>query len=68
MDMLTVLGQRLHAAQELIRGRAARNPNEIIESEATFGERLADSVASFGGSWTFIVTVSSGSSCTRSST
>ena len=56
MDMLTVLGQRLHAAQQLVRGRAARNPNEIIESEATFGERIADSVASFGGSWTFIIT------------
>jgi uncharacterized membrane protein len=56
MDMLTVLGQRLHAAQHLVRGRAARNPNEIIESESTFGERVADSVASFGGSWTFIIT------------
>jgi CRP/FNR family transcriptional regulator, cyclic AMP receptor protein len=56
MDMLTVLGQHLHAAQQLIRGRAARNPNELIESEATVGERLADSVASFGGSWTFILT------------
>jgi uncharacterized membrane protein len=56
MDMLTVLGQRLHAAQSLIRGRAARNPNELIESEETVGERLADTVASFGGSWTFIVT------------
>jgi CRP/FNR family cyclic AMP-dependent transcriptional regulator len=56
MDMLTVLGQHLHAAQQIIRGRAARNPNELIESEATVGERLADSVASFGGSWTFIVT------------
>jgi uncharacterized membrane protein len=56
MDMLTVLGQQLHAAQHLVRGRAARNPNEIIESESTFGERVADSVASFGGSWTFIIT------------
>jgi uncharacterized membrane protein len=56
MDMLTVLGQRLHAAQQLVRGRAARNPNEIIEAEATFGERVADTVASFGGSWTFIIT------------
>ena len=56
MDMMAVLGQRLHAAQELIRGRAARNPNEVIESEATLGEQLADSVASFGGSWSFIVT------------
>jgi len=56
MDMLTVLGQRLHAAQQLVRGRAARNPNEIIEAEATFGERVADMVASLGGSWTFIIT------------
>jgi uncharacterized membrane protein len=56
MDMLTVLGRRLHAAQQLVRGRAARNPNEIIEAEATFGERVADTVASFGGSWTFIIT------------
>src|SRR3954468_23515247 len=47
MDMLSVLGRRLHAAQELVRGRAARNPNEIIEAEATFGERIADGVASF---------------------
>jgi len=50
-----VLGRHLHAAQDLVRGRAARNPNELIEDEATFGERIADSVASFGGSWTFII-------------
>jgi CRP/FNR family cyclic AMP-dependent transcriptional regulator len=56
MDLLTVLGRRLHAAQQLVRGRAARNPNEMIEAEATFGERVADSVASFGGSWVFIIT------------
>jgi uncharacterized membrane protein len=56
MDMLTVLGRHLHAAQELVRGRAARNPNEMIEKEATFGERIADAVAAFGGSWTFIIT------------
>jgi uncharacterized membrane protein len=55
MDMLTVLGQHLHAAHQLVRGRAARNPNEMIEREATFGERLADAVAAFGGSWTFII-------------
>jgi CRP/FNR family transcriptional regulator, cyclic AMP receptor protein len=34
--------------------RAARRPNEVIEEQATVGERVADSVASFGGSWTFI--------------
>jgi len=54
MDMLTVLGKQFHASQQLVRLRAGRHPNEIIEGEATFGERIADSVAQFGGSWTFI--------------
>ncbi len=56
MDMLAVLGRQLHAAQHLVRNRATRNPNEMIESEATIGENIADAVASFGGSWTFIIT------------
>ena len=56
MDMLTVLGRQFHAAQQLVRNRANRNPNELIESKATFGENIADAVASFGGSWTFIIT------------
>lgn len=34
---------------------ASRNVNHAIEEEATFGERLADRVARFGGSWTFII-------------
>ena len=55
MDMLTVLGRQFHAAQNLVRTRAARNANEIIEDEMTFGERIADGVAGFGGSWTFII-------------
>jgi CRP/FNR family cyclic AMP-dependent transcriptional regulator len=54
MDMLTVLGRQFHAAQQLVRTRATRNPNEVIEREATVGERIADAVARFGGSWTFI--------------
>src|SRR5256884_7086817 len=54
MDMLAVLGRQFHASQKLVRVRAARNPNEVIEEEETFGERVADHVASFGGSWTFI--------------
>ena len=54
MDLLTVLGRQFHAAQELARIRASRDPNVIIEKEATFGERVADAVAGFGGSWTFI--------------
>jgi CRP/FNR family cyclic AMP-dependent transcriptional regulator len=55
MDMLTVLGRQFHAAQELVRARASRNPNDIIETEATVGERIADQVARFGGSWSFII-------------
>lgn len=56
MDMLTVLGRQYHASQRLIRVRAARNPNAVIEQEATLGERVADRVAGFGGSWVFIIT------------
>jgi uncharacterized membrane protein len=55
MDMLTVLGRQFHASQQLVRLRAMRNPNEVIDREATFGERIADMVAGFGGSWTFII-------------
>jgi uncharacterized membrane protein len=57
MDMLTVLGKQFHASQQLVRLRANRNPNEVIEQNATFGERIADIVAGFGGSWTFIIIV-----------
>ncbi len=56
MDMLTVLGRQFHASQQLVRLRASRNPNDIIEEDMTFGERIADRVAAFGGSWTFIIT------------
>ena len=56
MDMLTVLGRQFHASQQLVRVRASRNPNVMIEEETTFGERIADAVAGFGGSWTFITT------------
>jgi uncharacterized membrane protein len=55
MDLLTTLGRQFHGSQQLVRLRASRNANEIIEKEATFGERLADSVARFGGSWIFII-------------
>ena len=55
MDMLRVLGRQFHASQQLVRLRANRHPNEVIEKDATFGERIADLVAGFGGSWTFII-------------
>ncbi|MGE5112343.1 MAG: DUF1003 domain-containing protein [Acidobacteriaceae bacterium] len=55
MDMLAVLGRQFHNAQHLVRIRANRNPNDVIEEQATFGEEVADRVAAFGGSWTFII-------------
>jgi len=55
MDLLTTLGRQFHVAQNLVRGRASRNPNKVIAEKTTVGERIADSVARFGGSWTFIV-------------
>jgi len=56
LDMLTMAGQQFRLAQDLVRARAARNPNEVIAETTTFGDRLADSVARFGGSWRFIIT------------
>ena len=38
----------------LSRQRVARDPNQAFEEQITFGERVADQVALFGGSWTFI--------------
>ncbi len=54
LDMLTVLAREIHSTQRIVRLRAARNPNEVYEETETLGERVADRVASFGGSWTFI--------------
>jgi len=55
LDMMTVLAREIHTAQAVIRARAMRNPNELIDEQETFGERIADKVASFGGSWSFII-------------
>src|SRR5713226_6448680 len=55
MDMLTVLGRQFHASQQLVRIRAMRNANEVIEAKSTLSERIADSMVEFGGSWSFII-------------
>ncbi len=33
----------------------ARNPEDDYESDRTIGQRLADRIATFGGSWTFVL-------------
>ncbi|PPE74913.1 hypothetical protein C3942_04345 [Solimonas fluminis] len=40
-----------HAAR---RQAATEDPNRLLDEQARFGERLADRVAAFGGSWLFI--------------
>lgn len=55
IDLLTVVGRRLRATDELLRTRVSRNVNVQQEESMTFAERLADKVAAFGGSWTFIM-------------
>jgi CRP/FNR family transcriptional regulator, cyclic AMP receptor protein len=55
MDLLAMLGRQFHASQQLVRIRSTRNPNDVIEQEATVGDRVADGVAGFGGSWKFII-------------
>jgi CRP/FNR family transcriptional regulator, cyclic AMP receptor protein len=55
MDMLTVVSRQFHASQHLVRIRASRNSNDVIEEEMSFGDRIADEVARFGGSWIFII-------------
>jgi CRP/FNR family transcriptional regulator, cyclic AMP receptor protein len=56
MDLLRVLGRHFHSSQRLVQMRTAKNPNEVIEEQATTGEHIADAVARFGGSWSFIIT------------
>lgn len=53
-NQLTELEKRvLHSVVE--KRRISRNINKINDDDRTFGERIADKVASFGGSWTFII-------------
>jgi CRP/FNR family cyclic AMP-dependent transcriptional regulator len=56
LDMMTVLARQFHASQQLVRIRSLRDPNDVIEEQYTTGERIADGVARFGGSWSFIIT------------
>ena len=55
IDLLTMAARQFHATHQLVRLRSQRNPNELIEEKTTFGQRIADSVAQFGGSWSFII-------------
>ena len=55
LDMMTMIEKQLRATHELMRARVSRDPNAEFEAKETRGERLADSVAKFGGSWSFVL-------------
>jgi CRP/FNR family transcriptional regulator, cyclic AMP receptor protein len=54
IDIICEIGVRLRQTNLLVSQRVTRNINEEMEERATVGARVADKVASFGGSWTFI--------------
>jgi CRP/FNR family cyclic AMP-dependent transcriptional regulator len=54
ISMVSEIGKRVRATNELVTSLASKNANEEIEESLTFGDRVADKVAEFGGSWTFI--------------
>ena len=55
IDVICEIGARMRQTNALVSHRATRNINVEMEERATIGQRIADKVASFGGSWTFIM-------------
>ncbi len=54
IDVICEIAQRMRQTNLLVTQRAARNINAEMEAHSTLGQRIADKVAAFGGSWTFI--------------
>lgn len=54
VSMLGEMAKRLQMTNELITSLASKNPNDEIEEKLSFGDRIADKIAEFGGSWKFI--------------
>jgi uncharacterized membrane protein len=55
IDIICEIGARMRQTNILVSQRATRNINVEMEERSTIGQRIADRVASFGGSWTFIM-------------
>jgi len=59
VDLICEIGARLRQTNMLVSQRATRNVNVEMEKSLTLGQRVADKVAAFGGSWRFIILYSS---------
>ena len=55
LELLMVLGQRLHRVERLLQHSVSRNVNELADEQLTLGQRIADKFASTMGSWRFII-------------
>src|ERR1700736_560671 len=55
LEMLTAVARRLRRTDDLLRHRVSRNANELEAAQLTLADRAADKIASFGGSWKFII-------------
>jgi len=54
IDVICEIGARMRQTNTLVSQRVSRNINQEMEQKSTIGQRVADKVASFGGSWSFI--------------
>jgi uncharacterized membrane protein len=54
LRIIAEMGERLRQTNELMSRQVSRNVLEEAEEASTFGQRIADRVAKFGGSWPFI--------------
>ncbi len=54
IDVICEIAARMRQTNLLVSQRTARNINVEMAERATVGQRVADKVATFGGSWTFI--------------
>jgi len=52
--MMTEIADRLRQTDDLLMSLASKNVNDEMEERLSVGDRLADRIAEFGGSWAFI--------------
>jgi uncharacterized membrane protein len=55
ISMISEIGKRLQATNDLVTSLASKNVNVEMEERLSFGDRLADKVADLVGSWTFVI-------------
>src|SRR5262249_14843549 len=55
LELLSALANRLRHTDELLRHSATRNVNVEEAAQLTLADRAADLIATFGGSWKFIL-------------